>query len=146
VSFAAVHSLPHRRQTVPPFFVFTKGERGRDVVFRGLGVPGSKGLSPTEDLVAVWKSSGGDRFQNYKAIFTVLDEPVVQRAWLSDVRAGQPLSNSCPPAWRKWVTAGVYLPLQAPPVVEYRTKEEQRAVTAKGAGVFGSVYLRILQG
>jgi hypothetical protein len=129
-SFASLHAVPHRRQTVPPFFIFTKGERGRDVVFRGLAVPGAKGLSPTDDLVAVWKSSGGERFQNYKAIFTILDEAVLSRAWVNDLRAGNPLSSNCPAAWRKWVTTGVYLPLQAPPVVEYRTKEEQ--LPAKG--------------
>jgi hypothetical protein len=39
-SFAALHAAPHRRQDVPPFFIFTKGERGRDVVFRGLAAPG----------------------------------------------------------------------------------------------------------
>jgi hypothetical protein len=129
-SFAALHAVPHRRQAVPPFFIFTKGERGRDVVFRGLAVPGAKGLSPTDDLVAVWKSSGGERFQNYKAIFTILDEAVVSRAWVNDLRAGNPLSSNCPAAWKKWVATGVYLPLQAPPVVEYRTKEQQ--LPAKG--------------
>jgi hypothetical protein len=124
-SFAAVHEVPPRRDAVPPFFVFTKGERGRDVVFRGLAVPGAKSLSPTDDLVAVWKSSGGLRFQNYKAVFTILNEPCVPRAWVNDLRDGNPLSSNCPAAFKKWVKKGAYVPLQAPPVVEYRNKDQQ---------------------
>ena len=50
--FASVHSS--RRNEVPPFFVFTRGGKGRDVVFRGLAVPGADGV--TDDLTAVWKS------------------------------------------------------------------------------------------
>ena len=40
--FDAIHGLPTRRGVVPPFFVFTKGTKGRDVIFRGLAVPGSR--------------------------------------------------------------------------------------------------------
>ena len=28
------------RDTIPPFFIFTKGPSGRDVFFRGLAIPG----------------------------------------------------------------------------------------------------------
>jgi hypothetical protein len=43
------------------------------VQFRSLAVPGATGIASTEDLVALWKSSRGQRFQNYRALFTVLD-------------------------------------------------------------------------
>ncbi len=74
------------RDQVPPFFVFTKGPKGRDVVFRGLAVPGAPGLNPTEDLVAIWKSKGGQRFQNYRAVFTVLDVPSISREWIASIQ------------------------------------------------------------
>jgi Restriction endonuclease AspBHI N-terminal len=57
--FADLHC--GRRSSIPPFFAFTKGEEGRDVIFRGLAVPGVEGR--LEDLVTVWKSSDGLRFK-----------------------------------------------------------------------------------
>jgi hypothetical protein len=123
--FSAVHSSPPRRDAVPSFLVFTKGGGGRDVVFRGLAVPGAKGLSPTEDLVAVWKASKDQRFQNYKATFTILDEAVIPRAWIDDLHGGTSASDNCPRSWRRWVETGVYSPLQAPPSIHYRSKDEQ---------------------
>src|SRR5262245_21217969 len=38
--FAALHGERENRVAIPPFFIFTKGSRGRDVVFRGVAVPG----------------------------------------------------------------------------------------------------------
>lgn len=75
--FEEVHN--GNRGVVPPFFVFTKHPEGRSVVFRGVAVPGAQGMSMTEDLVAIWRSKEGERFQNYRAVFTILDIPVVTR-------------------------------------------------------------------
>ena len=47
------------------------------------------------DLVAVWKTTDGQRFQNYKATFTILDVPVVPRAWLESLRR-KSLENAPP--------------------------------------------------
>jgi len=115
------------RRDVPPFFVFSKYITGskRSVMFRGLAAPGGKGIAATDDLVALWKSSRGERFQNYRSLFTILDTAVVPREWLVDVRNGNPLSSNCPAAWRKWVKTGTYAPLQAQPSFLYRTIEEQ---------------------
>ena len=35
----------------------------------------SVSFTATADLVAVWKTTKGQRFQNYRAVFTVLDAP-----------------------------------------------------------------------
>jgi uncharacterized membrane protein len=60
------------------------------------------------DLVAVWRTTGGHRFRNYRARFTVLDVPSVFRAWISELASGQTTGESCPaPA------AGVLLALLA---------------------------------
>jgi hypothetical protein len=40
------------------------------VIFRGLAVPGVEG-EPADDLVAIWRSKKGERFQNYRAKFTI---------------------------------------------------------------------------
>ncbi|WP_156944623.1 hypothetical protein [Bradyrhizobium sp. Ec3.3] len=83
--FDLLHANPSQRALIPPFFVFKKyptSASARSVQFKGLAAPGFPGLAATSDLVAVWKTTGGQRFQNYRAVFTVLDVPVVPHAWL----------------------------------------------------------------
>lgn len=123
-AFDALHS--GRRDMVPPFFIFTKvPDAGRSVCFRGLAVPGSSRVSQTDDLVAIWKSFNGSRFQNYKAVFTILDVPVVDRGWLVALRTGQHDLELAPTAYRKWQTSSQYDALIAPPSVTHRKKLEQ---------------------
>src|SRR5580704_18363060 len=58
----------------PPILLFGNTGIFRDVRFLGLAVPGAEGMGSDDDLVAVWRTSrDGIRFQNYKAMFTVLD-------------------------------------------------------------------------
>ena len=113
------------RAGIPPFFVFTKGPKGRDVIFRGLAVPGAKGFSQSDDLVAVWKTKMGRRFANYRAMFTILDVPRVSRAWIKDLWERNPFTQNAPIKWINWVKNGEYSPLVAPRSREYRTKSEQ---------------------
>jgi Restriction endonuclease AspBHI N-terminal len=61
--FEAIHAPTPQRQLVPPFFVFGKVGRGRDRQFLGLAVPGAADVAPTDDLVAVWRTTTGERFQ-----------------------------------------------------------------------------------
>jgi Restriction endonuclease AspBHI N-terminal/Restriction endonuclease len=128
--FDRLHGDAAERAKVPPFLLFDKPGGGRDVRFRGLLAPGSDRLSGEEDLVAVWRTTSGQRFQNYQARFTVLDTPVVTRAWINQLMAGQPLDDQCPAAWRAWVRRGTYAHLLAPPTVIVRPKEEQLPVPA----------------
>lgn len=79
--FDAARGTPNDRGRVCPFFLFEKAGAGRDIRFRGLLAPGSSRVGEQEELVAVWRTASGMRFQNYRAIFTVLDVPVVSRAW-----------------------------------------------------------------
>lgn len=126
-AFEAVHAIPHGRASVPPFFVFTKGLGGRQVVFRGLAVPGASGVSSSDDLVAIWRSSSGARFQNYRASFTILDAPRVSRAWIQQILEDNPSGPEAPAAWRAWQKRGVYRPLAAPKT-HHRTRIEQLPV------------------
>ena len=123
--FDRLHGMPEARAKIPPTFVFTKAGRGRDVIFRGLAVPGAPGVAPDEDLVAIWRTIGGNRFQNYRATFTILDAPLISRAWLDMVIAGTHDLTAAPPAWRDWVQSGRYRPLLAPSARPFRTKAEQ---------------------
>lgn len=112
------------RHLVPPILVFTTESTGRTFRFRGLAAPGSPALASTEDLVALWKTTEGQRFQNYKATFTLLDEAVVPRAWIHAVGLGQ-FSELAPNAWTAWVTSGGLRPLVAPRSQVIRSKTEQ---------------------
>jgi Restriction endonuclease AspBHI N-terminal len=88
--FHLLHGSAEDRRRIPPFFTFRKyptAVSGRSIQFQGVAVPGFRGLPATSDLVAVWKTSRNRRFQNYRATFTVLDIPLVPRAWLQVSRS-----------------------------------------------------------
>src|SRR6266542_700887 len=123
--FEFSHQGRQGRTQVPPILVFSNTGTWRDVVFLGLAVPGTTDLRASEDLVAIWRTAGGKRFQNYRARFTVLNAPVVPRTWLDDIRRRQPHSANAPDAWINWVETGQFSPLAAPRSLEHRTKREQ---------------------
>jgi hypothetical protein len=96
------------RSGVPPFFVFVKAGQRKDMVFKGLAVPGGPGIDPADALKVVksWGSDGS--FENYEAKFTILDEPEIDRRWLEELRNGERLSEQhCPEAWKIWRDTGV---------------------------------------
>lgn len=107
-AFAAIHMTDRRRVDVPPFFVFSKAGEFRAVRFHGVAVPGAPSCAESEDLVATWTTRGNDRFQNYRAIFTLLDIPTVERGWIEDVCRDERNGSTAPPAWRDWVEHGHY--------------------------------------
>jgi len=109
---------------VPPFFLFEKTGNGRDVCFRGLAVPGNPHVAE-DSLVAIWRSTQGERFQNYRAVFTVLDVGIIPREWIADLAAGDPFTENCPAPWFEWAIHRHYQPLEAPRTVTFRTKDEQ---------------------
>ncbi len=77
--------------------LFDKPGPARDVRFRGLLAPGSDRISGDDDLVAVWRTTQGHRFQNYRARFTVLDVSTVQRAWIDQIKVGESLGTDSRP-------------------------------------------------
>lgn len=142
-AFAKLHDDESPRIEVSPFFIFKKHQTkngARSVQFKGLAVPGFPGLSATEDLVAVWKSTDGQRFQNYRSTFTVLDAPVVSRAWIADLAAGNANTSNAPKAWQDWVTNGTYRPLVAEPTTVIRSAEQQTPDTPLKASILVCVW------
>lgn len=140
--FDAVHSTTPQRQLVPPFFVFQKNQRGpgRDVKFLGLAVPGGADVAPLDDLVAVWRTTEGERFQNYKSVFTVLDVAEIQREWIAELNAGQSIGPHCPVPFREWRTKGRYRPLESPNTLPYRTTAQQKPQSSQDAALVQAVY------
>jgi len=109
--FEQLHAVAGGRSSIPPFFLFSRSgtaASSRSVRFEGLCAPGYPGISEMEDLVAVWKTRNGQRYQNYRATFAILDAPVVPRAWIKDLQEAAQQSSNAPDAWRAWVEDGVY--------------------------------------
>lgn len=126
--FELLHGEPENRRLIPPFFVFVKNATAassRAVRFVGLAAPGYPALSATQDLVAVWKTTQGQRFQNYCSVFTILDAAVIERRWLDGVLSGNPDMNLAPTAWADWVKTGSYRPLTSEPTTIIRSVQDQ---------------------
>lgn len=129
------------RLDTPPILVFTKAHSagGRSVQFRGLVVPGHVGLNASEDLVAIWKAEDGERYQNYRARFSVLNAGVIQQEWLHQVLNGQP-QTAAPGAWTVWRESGNIQALRAEPVSHGRSQQEQLPKTALEWEILHAVY------
>ena len=135
----------HTNQTsahFPPIFLFGNTGVYRDLRFLGLAVPGAKGMSSDDDLVAVWRITEEKvRFQNYKAIFTILDVPIIKRDWIKDIQAGKAVSSQhAPPNWISWVKGRKLRPLQATTNKQIRTKEQQQPETVELGAYVRAVY------
>ena len=122
--FEACHL--HKREIIPPIFIFAKAGEGRDVIFKGICVPGFHGYSQSEDLVAIWRTKGDQRFQNYKAIFSILDVAKISRQWIDDILQNNTLgSHYFPKELQEWIRTGNAKNLIAPRTKQYRTRVEQ---------------------
>lgn len=123
--FDRAHGGRAGREAVAPVLVFRTVGTYRDVRFLGLAVPGAAGMPSTQDLVGVWRHASEQRFQNYKAVFTILNVPVVSRAWLNDIRSGSSANINAPAEWKAWVNGGQPMALRSIPVLAHRTRDEQ---------------------
>jgi hypothetical protein len=141
-TFAATHGSTAERKTVPPFFLFERAAPGRSVRFRGLLAPGAESLVPDDELAAIWRSTAGQRFQNYRARFTVLDVATVRRTWISDIVAGIPAADAtdCPSAWSNWVLGRAYEPLTAPSTTVIRSPKDQMPSDSAGLEILRSIH------
>jgi hypothetical protein len=137
--FEAARSGPESRREVPPIFIFANAGTWRDMTFLGLAVPGASDLDSSEELVAIWRTAGGQRFQNYRARFTVLDAPVISRAWIDSRIAGNGDEANAPEAWRTWVKTGRRRALMSTRSLEYRSKVEQLPADEEGEAIVVAV-------
>jgi len=113
--FKSLHSPKQPRGDIPPVFIFEKKPNKtspRSVRFVGLCAPGAPGIQQKKDLTRIHRQMDGRRFQNYRAMFTILDIPVVQRTWINDLEAGITHSPHRPIVWQMWQNSGLYRPLR----------------------------------
>lgn len=123
--FARAASGLEERRRVPPGFYFTHGDIGRDMVFRGMIIPKTNEMANSEELISVWRTSYGRRFQNYRARFSVLDATEIDLRWVRSVIEGDELGELAPPAWKNWIENGLIRALEAPRTLEHRKKASQ---------------------
>lgn len=139
--FELAHGGANGRQRMPPVLVFSNTGTYRDFRFRGLAVPSVNGMATSEDLVAVWRSTGKQRFQNYRARFTILDSSTVSRGWITAMQNGSESSAFHPPAWKSWIQSGKPKALKAPPTIAHRTRKDQLPDENDSAAL-NSVYVK----
>jgi hypothetical protein len=142
-TFERLHDAHGARDGIAPFFIFKKfatANGARSVQFKGVAVPGFPGLSATEDLVAVWKTTNGQRFQNYRSVFTILNIPVVERSWINELAVGNFNSTNAPNIWRDWLGKGKYVALTSQPTKIIRTTEQQTPDTALKVAILDRVW------
>lgn len=123
ISFDFLHTKKFDK--IKPFFVFSKGVKGRDVIFRGVAVPGVQGFTSIDDLQAVWKFKENSRFQNYKAFFTILDIPVVTRNWITELQSGNFNGKYAPTNYKLFFESGKYVPMASARSIPIKKKNEQ---------------------
>ena len=143
-AFELARGGPDLRKQCPIFLLFERAEaQGFSVRFRGLAIPGSADTTQVGgDLTPIWRVANNTRFQNYKAVFTVLDAGVIDGAWVRDVIAGTATVYDdlrTPKALKSWVESGRYTPLKAPIINKGRSPQEQTPNTQAGLSIIQAI-------
>ena len=132
------------RADVPPFLIFKKGGKARDVQFLGLAAPGNNNIPPDRDLISFWRTMGDERFQNYEAYFTVLDAKgeSISKEWLSALIYNHETSlDLAPAAWREFIFKGRVgiKPLRAPKILTIPSKRDQLPDDEEGKQILQAI-------
>lgn len=97
------------RKKNPLVFVFEKyptENSKRSVKFLGVFVPGSYTSNISESLIAIWRRSGKNRFQNYEAFFSCLNIREIKRSEIEELSL-KGISKFKNPVWIKYITHGL---------------------------------------
>lgn len=128
LSFQKAHGDKEDRMQCPVFLIFEGTGEGHNVRFKGLAVPGATHLLLDEDLIALWRVANGVRFQNYRAIFTILDVGEINGDWVRTIAKNKSIDwfdERIPKALNDWKEKRIYTPLVTEKFKEPRSKEVQ---------------------
>lgn len=126
--FDSLHCEINPRKKIPPIFIFKKyptKSSNRSVQFKGLCVPGTSNKNQIEDLVAIWKTANGLRFQNYLASFTILNISKITRNWINELNSGESNFKYVPSNYAKFKQFGLYNALTSKKTISIRSVSEQ---------------------
>ncbi|MEQ4488275.1 MAG: restriction endonuclease [Dehalococcoides mccartyi] len=123
-----------KREDIPPFFVFQYAGKSMDARFLGIAAPGNITISPDQELIALWRTKNGMRFQNYEAHFTILDtgSEAISREWLQALINNHDNNLSLAPnAWKSFIYKGRMgiKPLAAPKLQVSPDKRQQMPIS-----------------
>lgn len=122
--------IASERKNIPPFLVFQWAGNAFDAKFLGIATPSNPNIPVDRELNAIWRSSRGDRFQNYEAYFTILDtgQDEIDKRWLESlIYDNENSERFAPDAWKKFIRLGRHgiTPLQAHRISEIPSKTQQ---------------------
>ncbi len=141
--FSAAHSKSvEARLTCPITLIFETTGEGRNMIFRGLAVPGANNFKEGDDLVAIWRSIEGQRFQNYRSVFSILACGIVSGDWMREVfetRNFEIDDPRMPAELRTWYKSGKIKALQAP-AISTRSVEAQLPRTKLESMLVDTIY------
>jgi hypothetical protein len=143
--FEFAHGDSDSRANCPLILIFQKVGPQGDYSFKGMAVPGSDYLFRGDDLVAIWRTSNGQRFQKYRAKFTVLDVNRLDGDWVREVFRTRKLDlhdSRVPKPFIDWIKNGKYKALTSLPVSVIRTKEQQLPQSEKDIDLLNLIYSR----
>jgi len=126
--FGNLRSSQNPRMAVPPIFIFCRYPNQaspRSVRFIGIAAPGSPHVRSGKSLRRVRRQIQSQKLVNYQAVFTILDIPVISRAWIEDLEAGQLDSSHRPIVWNMWQKSGLYRPLKPKHRQRYPSIQDQ---------------------
>lgn len=134
-------------EDIPPFFVFERVgiKKKRDIKFLGVAAPGNPNISPDKDLIALWRTINGERFQNYEAYFTILDTGTapITREWIDSlIDPNKNQLDYAPEAWKEFISKGRegIVPLESPKQLEIPTIPEQYPDDKEGKKCIKKIY------
>jgi len=139
---SAESGTPEGRAQTPIVLIFEAAGTNRDFIFRGLAVPGSNHHAPGESLVAIWRNTKGERFQNYRAIFTILNTGEIDGNWIRQVFRDRVLDvedTRIPLAFRHWIQTGKIHALEADSA-KLRDAADQRPRAGIPAAIVDEIY------
>lgn len=140
--FKSLYDKINPRSLIPPIFIFQKyptKKSSRSVMFRGLCVPGNPAYSQTEDLVSVWKSKDSKRFENYKAVFSILNCSKIKRDYINEILSGVEQKN-IPKEFQAFKERGSYNLLQSERISEIRNDDEQLPISSSHIDMLSTIF------
>ncbi len=114
------------RTDMPPFFYFKNVDNGRDIKFIGVALPVFYN-SKLEDVFKLENfSNENGKYINVKAHFKIVDDYVIQRNWLYDLKRGNKIKSQYqPPFWDDFIEYGPKFKLEE---FKYTEKHEKQII------------------
>ena len=90
---------------------------------------GFPGLAATEEYRSLFGNPPQDSVSRTIEQFTVLNVPIIRRAWIEDLAKGRDVMDNAPLPWAQLINRGSYMPLMAQPTRTIRSVEQQAPKT-----------------